>query len=228
MALPQIKPRPLPYGIVVVAFPNAYQQSGQSSLNGAEDFFFVMANPEEIQAPGEIQWLTLNPAEKVVDGLSKINYQAQDNAQLSRALPVPITVREETYYVLFNQQAGYLVQDELVRTLNCPLTIDFQVAIKFIADLIKKIPIPPIKLIVMIIAILVIIALGFIVSAIRHAFVQVPEPDPLSRDTNGIPIMAIPGVNVSNIFPIMEIAAEDQTIALQTVRQIYWLIKQAL
>lgn len=188
----------------------------------------MMADPEEIQIPAKLQWLTLIPPESIVDGLSKVGYQAQDNTQLSRALAVPVTVREKTYHVLFNQQSGYLLQDELVRTLNCPLTIDFQVAIKFIADLIKEIPIPPIKLIVMIIAVLVIIALGFIVSAIRHAFVNVPEPNPLSSDTNGIPIVAVPGVTVSPPFPMMQIAAEDQTIALQTVRQVYWLIKQAL
>lgn len=187
-----------------------------------------MASPEEISAPGGVQWLTLSPPEKIVDGLSKISYQAQDNTQLSRVLSVSIAVRGEAYEVLFNQQGGYLVQDELVRTLNCPLTIDFQVAIKFIADLIKKIPIPPIKLIVMIIAVLVIIVLGFVISAIRHAFVNVPEPNPLSDNTNGIPIMAVPGVRVSPPFPMVSIAAEDQTIALQTVRQIYWLIKQAL
>lgn len=223
--------RPLPEKIVVVAFPTACSQASQpaSPAMAEGDFFLVQADSKDIDLPRPVMdWLSLSPATAVAAGLSRVDYRAADNTRPARSLQMPVVVRGTHYAVTFLQQPGLLVQMELTRTLNCPLNIDCLVAVTFIADLLKKIPIPPIKLIVMAIVVLAIVALGFVVSALRHAFAAVPEPKPLSTDTNGVPITIVPGVAVSQGLPLAHVAAEDQTIALQTVKEIYWLIKQAI
>jgi len=223
--------RPLPETIVVVAFPTACRQASQPapSATAGGDFFLVQADSKDIDLPRPvIGWLALSPATTVAAGLSRVDYLADDNTLPVRSLQVPVVVRGTPYAVTFLQQPGALVQMELTRTLNCPLNIDCLIAVTFIADLLKKIPVPPIKLIVMVIVVLAIVALGFAVSALRHAFAAAPEPKPLSTDTNGVPITIVPGIAVSQGLPLANVAAEDQTIALQTVKEIYWLIKQAI
>lgn len=222
-------PRPVPAQVVVVAFPTAYGQDpwpGKGSPPKS-DFFIVLADSKDVVLPSRsFDWLTLEPATSLGRGMSQVDYSATDNTLATRRLPVPVEVKGTRYTVDFLQQPGELVQTELVRTLNSPLNIDCLIAICFIAQQIQKIPIPPIKLLVTIVAVLAIVALGFVVSALRHAFVGVPEPKPLSTDTNGVPIVVIPGVAVSQGLPLANIAAEDQTIALQTVKEIYWLLKE--
>lgn len=221
--------RPLPKSLVVVAFPTAYRQSPLATPEQAAtgDFFIVQAAPEQIELPlTKLDWLTLSQPEALSAGMSRVDYRADDNTVKARRLSLPVTVRGQPYRIEFAQQPGLLVQDEMTRVLNTPLTIDFQVAIGFVADLIKKIPIPPIRLLVALIAILAIVALSLAMAALRHAFVDVPEPKPLSTDTNGVAIDIVPGVSVTGVLPLADIAAEDQTIALQTVKEIYWLVKQ--
>lgn len=221
--------RPVPEQIVVVAFPTAYSQvpGADDVLPSGSDFFIVRANSGDIDLPNPaMDWLALSPAVPLTQGLSQVGYRAADNTQYARRILVPVDVRERRYWVTFLQQPGELVQTQLMRTLNCPLNIDCLIAITFIAELIKKIPVPPIKIIVMVIAILAIVALSFVASALRHGFTAVPEPEPLSTDTNGVPIVVIPGVALLQGLPLASIAAEDQTIALQTIKEIYWLIKQ--
>lgn len=223
------KRRPLPASVVVVAFPDAGDNAmSNSGISASEsDFFLVEADSEDIELPHHVvDWLTLSPATPIAAGLSRIDYRAEDNTRSGRHVEVPVVVRRKPYAVTFSQQPGELVQTELVRTLNCPLNIDCLVAVTYVASLIKKIPVPPIKLIVTIIAILALVALGFVVSALRHSFASVPEPKPLSTDTNGVPIVVVPGVAVSHGLPLANVAAEDQTIALQTIKEIYWLVKQ--
>lgn len=213
----------------MVAFPSAYDQAAEPGdlPSFVGDFFVVQADSQDIVLPNPvIDWLTLSPAVALAPGLSQIPYLAADNTRSVRRIPVPVVVRGHRYSVTFLQQPGELVQTQLVGTLNCPLNIDCLIAITFVADLIKKIPVPPIKLVVMMVAVLAILALGFAVSALRHGF-RAPEPKPLSTDTNGVPIVVVPGVAVSHGLPLAGIAAEDQTIALQTIKEIYWLIKQA-
>jgi hypothetical protein len=235
--LPRLELRPLPSSVVVVAFPEAYGQSGWKPPAGyAGDFFVVQAPASEIEIPQKkiSSWLTLSEPEEIWGGASRINYTADDNTLSAKQTPVPLKVRGKLYQVEFIQQGGYLVQDEMVQTLNSPLTVDFAVAVTYIASLIKKIPLPPIKLLVTIVAVLAIVALGFIIAAARHAFANVPEPEPLSFVTNGSPIIIVPGISVpGEVFEeagkkLQGIAAEDLTIALQTVKEIYWLLKQVL
>lgn len=227
MKLPKIELRPLPESIVVVAFPDAFKESHLAiSSNVTQDFFIVQAPCDMIQITRpEVPWLTLSKPAPVSAEVSRIDYQATDNTRLMRKLPVILVVHGKPYQIEFIQQGGYLVQDEMVRVLNSPLTIDFLVAVTYIASLIKKIPIPPIKLIVAIIAVLAIIALSIAIAAVRHAFINVPEPRPLSTDTNGIPITIFPGLSVDTL-PLKNVSAEDQTIALQMTKEIYWFIKQ--
>ncbi|HEY4093568.1 MAG TPA: hypothetical protein VGN46_18830 [Luteibacter sp.] len=221
--------RPLPEQVVIVAFPGAYAQQGVpvSAPSPPSDFFIVRADASEVSLPGHTaDWLTVSPPTAIVQGVCRIAYRATDNTRVARHVEVPVVVKGARYAVMFRQQAGELVQFELVRTLNSPLNIDCLVAIGFIASLIQKIPVPPIKLIVMVLVVLALIALGFAVSAIRHGFVGVPEPKPLSTDTNGTPIVVIPGIAIPGLLPLAGIAAEDQTIALQTIQEIYWLIEE--
>lgn len=219
-------PRPLPEQLAIVAFPGAYTQAGTPEAPPG-DFFIVRADASEVSLPGhEASWLTVSPPAAIVPGMCRIAYSATDNTRLARHVEVPVVVKGKRYGVMIRQQAGELVQMELTRTLNCPLNLDVLIAIGFIASLIQKIPLPPIKLIVTIVAILALIALGFAVSALRHGFARVPEPKPLSTDTNGVPITLFPGISIPGLLPLAGIAAEDQTIALQTVQEIYWLIEE--
>jgi hypothetical protein len=221
--------RPLPEQLVVVAFPNAYGQlTWPSYMPSPEgDFFVVMADSQDVSVPSrKIDWLTLSAPVAIGPGVSRIDYKATDNTLLKRQVNAPVIVQGNRYSVTFLQQPGELVQSEMVRTLNCPLNIDCLIAIGFIAQQIQKIPIPPLKLLVLVLAVLALVALGFVVMAVRHAFATVPEPKPLSTDTNGIPIIVVPGVAVPQGLPLADVAAEDQTIALQTIKEIYWLIKQ--
>ncbi len=221
--------RPLPAKVVVVAFPQAYLQypSGRGLDGYSGDFILVQANPGDIQVPDSAgDWLSLSPPVPLSPGLSRVNYQATDNTLSLRRLSVPVGVRGKTYAVEFMQQPGELVQTQMVRVLNSPLTLDCLIAVSFIASLIKKIPIPPIKAIVAVIAVVALLALGMAVALVRRRFILVPEPLPLSTDTNGVPITIVPGVSVSNVLPLENVLAENQTIALQTVKAVYWLLKQ--
>jgi hypothetical protein len=206
----------------VVAFPGAGTTPAPPS-----DFFLVEADSQDIRVPSHpAEWLTLSPAVRIADGLSQVDYRAADNTLSVRHVDVRVQVRQQHYAVRFSQQPGELVQTEMTRTLNCPLNLDCLIAVCFIASLINEIPIPPIKYLVAILAILAIVVLSLVVIAIRHAFFTVPEPKPLSTDTNGVPIIVFPGMTVAHGLPLANIAAEDQVIALQTIKEIYWLLKQ--
>jgi len=224
---PKIELRPLPECIVVVAFPDAYKQSTLVPAAGQEDFFIIQAPVKEIEIDTTgTQWLKLLTPKAIGSAISQVNYRAKDNAGPNRKLYTALRVRNKSYQIEFMQQGGALVQKEMVRVLNSPLNIDFLVAITYIASLIKKIEPPPIKIIVTIIAAVAIIALSLAISAARHAFDNVPEPKPLSTDTNGVPITIFPGLSLPQGLPLEFVATEDQLIALQTVKELYWLLKQ--
>ncbi len=216
----------MPAQVLVVAFPTAYKQSPQSQPADTHWFFLVQANATQVRiASYDTRWLSLEDLSPIATGLTKINYRATDNTLARRQVTVPIQVNGTPYEVEFVQQAGQLLQIQMVQVLNCPLNLECLIAVIFIANLIKKIPLPPIKLLVALIAALALAALGVIVALIRHSFVDVPEPRPLSTDTNGIPIVLFPGVSLSHGLPLQAMRAESQTIALQTIKEIYWLVK---
>ncbi|BFO57769.1 hypothetical protein [Acidovorax sacchari] len=220
--------RPLPEQVVVVAFPTACWQAAGPGTGSPAGFFIVQAPAPDIDLPrSDFGWLQLSAPEAISPGWSRVAYQAEDNTLGTRSIPVPVVVRRRRYAVDFLQQPGLLVQTEMVRVLNSPLNIDALMAVMFIASLIRKIPLPPVKLLVTVLALLALVALGMAVSLLRHAFAGVPEPRPLSTDTNGVPIEVFPGLSVSRGLPLPQVPAEDQTIALQTVKEIYWLLKQA-
>lgn len=220
MNAPLPRRRPLPGHVVVVAFPEA---------GGVDGFFLVAADSGKVEVPPHpVDWLSLAKAVPVAPAFSRVGYRAGDNPALSRQADVPVRVDGKYYTVTFVQQAGGLVQTQLVRTLNCPLNIDCLVAVCFVADLVAKIPVPPLKYLVAGLAILAILALGFAVATLRRGFAGVPEPEPLSTDTGGVPITVIPGLEVSRGLPLRHVLAEEQTIALQTVRAVYWLVKQLM
>lgn len=223
---PTAEPRPLPERIVVTAFPDAGSMPARGDAGGHEgDFFLVLAASADIRLPEPDQgWLQLQPPVALAAGLSRIGYRATDNAGSSRNASVPLEVGGRRYHVEFVQQPGELVQTQLVRTLDSPLNLDCLIAVCYVASLIKKLSPPPLKAIALVIAILAIVALGLAVAAARHAFVRVPEPRPLSTDTHGAPIVVVPGFS-SPALPLKNVRAEDQTIALQTVGAIYWMLK---
>ncbi|HEX7340262.1 MAG TPA: hypothetical protein VF271_10075 [Rhodanobacteraceae bacterium] len=221
--------RPVPDSIVVTAFPDS-RQGGPSP----DPFFVINADSEQIRLPKQpAPWLTLAEPQTLAPQLSRVDYHAQDNTLAERRVDVRIEVADEAFALTFRQQPGELVQTELVRTLNCPLNIDCLVAVSFIAGLIKKIPIPPIKLIVLLLAVLALVVLAIVIAAVRR-LIPVPEPQPLSTNTNGVGITIFPGLTIPNPvpsegpLPLDWMAAENQTIALQTTRAIYWLVKQVM
>lgn len=229
MSRPPAPWRPLPEQIVVVAFPTACSQAAWPGTTGKPlDFFIVQAPARDIELPrSDLGWLRLHAPEPITADWSRIAYQADDNTLDARSVPVAVFVRQRRYAVEFVQQAGLLVQTEMVRVLNSPLNIDCLMAVMFIASMIRKIPLSPIKLLVTVLVLLALVALGIAVSLLRHAFAGVPEPRPLSTDTDGVPIEVFPGLSVSQGLPLAQMPAEDQTIALQTVKEIYWLLKQS-
>lgn len=219
----------MPEQVVVVAFPRAYLQglpgTGPDGYPG--DFMLVEAAPADIQMPeGAGGWLVFSPPAALSPGLSRVDYQAADNTLSVRRTSVPVRVHGKSYAVEFMQQPGELVQTQMVRVLNSPLTLDCLIAVSFIASLIQKIPIPPIKVIVVVIAVLALLALGMAAALLRRTFYRVPEPLPLSTDTNGVPITVVPGMPPVPTLPLENMLAENQTIALQTVKAVYWLMKQ--
>ncbi|MBO9757839.1 hypothetical protein [Xanthomonas phaseoli] len=217
----------MPAQVLVVAFPTAYKQYPQSQPADTHCFFLVQANATQVRiASYDTRWLLLEDPSPIATGLTKINYRATDITLARRQVTVPIQVNGTPYEVEFVQQAGRLVQIQMVQVLNCPLNLECLIAVIFIANLIEKIPLPPIKLLVALIAALALAALGVIVALIRRSFADAPEPKPLSNETNGVPIVLFPGMSLPNGLPLKTVRAESQTIALQTVREIYWLVKQ--
>lgn len=229
IATSAVRLRPVPERIRLLAFPDAGTRdaSGAGAAAAPGAFFVVQADCTDVRlSPDVADWLSLSPPTPIATGLSRVDYRADDNVRAARRAPVTLTVRGRPYTVTFEQQPGDLVQLELVRTLGCPLNLDVLVAVGFVAGLIQKIPVPPVRLLVLVVAILALIALGFVVAAVRHGFAAVPEPQPLSTDTGGLPVTVIPGVALARGLPLPGVVAEDQTIALQTLKAIYWLIKQ--
>jgi hypothetical protein len=219
----------VPKSIAIVAFPDAYKQSGTAlPVDYDGDFFVVQADEKHIKSvSSDAQWLAIDGVERIVDGVSRVRYSALDNTLSRRSCAVQVKIGDQVYQVEFRQQPGELVQYEMVRVLNSPLNLDFLVAITFIAGLIKKIDFQPVQIIVFVIAVVAIVVLSIAIAVIRHAFADVPEPKPLSTDTNGVPIVLVPNVSISQGLPLASVAAEDQTIALQTLKEIYWLAKQS-
>lgn len=229
MSRPDSDERPLPDEIVIVAYPDAYSSSrGKATPDEPACFFVVTAAPADIRiTPPSAPWLSMQPPSAMGSGFSRIDYQAATNPRQARQLDVNIAVRHRNYRLRFRQAGGELAQKEMLALLNAPLNLDFLVAITYVAGLIKKVQPPPLKLIVIVVAVLAIIALGFAIAMLRHAFAGVPEPPPLSTDCLGIPIPLFPGVDAPlGLLPLPAIAVEDQVIALQTLRQLYWLLKQ--
>lgn len=222
--------RPLPASLALAAFPTAYEAEPDPASLSGRPFFIVRASADEVEVGSMVEpWLTLSQPRAVADGISRIDYSAKENTYRTRQLTVPVTVRGKPYQVEFTQQGGYLSQDETQRVLSSPLNIDFLVAITFIAKQVKKIPMPY-RLIAIVVVVLAIVAIGFAIAVARHAFINVPEPKPLSQEINGDPmsVTVIPNVEISGALPLPFLAVEDQMIALQTVKELYWFIKQVL
>ncbi len=219
--------RPLPERLLVAAFPTAYEQDPQAPPKPEGDFFVVQAAAADVVLPRPaIQWLSLGAPEALSADMCRVDYRADDNTVSARRLSVPVQVRGRSYEIEFSQLPGLLVQTQMVRVLNSPLTIDLLVAVTFIAQQIQKVEPPPIQLLVALLAVLAIVALGVVIAAIRRSFADVPQPRPLSTDTNGVPIVIVPGLSVPQGLPLASVSAENQLIALQTVKQIYWLLTQ--
>ncbi|PPU97073.1 hypothetical protein XpopCFBP1817_05620 [Xanthomonas populi] len=217
----------MPVQVLVVAFPAAYEQYPQSQRLETQCFFLVHADATQVRiASYDTRWLSLEDPSQIAPGLTQINYRTTDNTLARRQIAVPILVNEERYEVEFVQQAGHLLQTQMVQVLNCPLNLECLMAVIFIATLIKKIPLPPIKLLVALIAALALAALGVVIALIRRSFADVPEPRPLSTETNGTPIVLFPGMSLLHGLPLQAMRAENQTIALQTIKEMYWLVKQ--
>lgn len=222
--------RPLPDEIVIVAYPEAFlpaERQAGSAIPGA--FFVVMAPPADIHiAPPAQPWLKLGIPTSIGSDLSRIDYAATTNPRQARTQDITVSVRQRQYQVHFRQAGGALAQKEMVGLLNAPANLDCLVAVTYAASLIRKLQPPPLKLVVLIVAVLAVVAIAFAVATLRHAFIDVPEPAPLSTDSLGIPINLFPGLTApAGLLPLPGIAVEDQVIALQMLRQLYWLLRQA-
>lgn len=214
--------RPLPQRLVLVAFPSAAGSGSPAPVP-----LVIRADAAAVTLPASLpDWLQLAAPQAIAPGLCRVDCTAGDNPQTTRQARLSFTVQGHPWVVEFTQQPGLLVQTEQIRVLNTPLTVDMLVLVTWVASLINDIEVPPIQLLVTVLAVLALIALGLITALLRHLFINVPEPHPLSTDTLGQPVVVIPGVGLSGVLPLKAFAAEDQTIALQTVKAIYWLLRQ--
>jgi hypothetical protein len=223
MAPPSATPRPLPQSLVLVAFPSAAGAGSPAPVP-----LFISADAAQVTLPpGPPDWLQLAAPQALAPGLCRVDCTAGDNPRDTLRARLGFTVRGRVWEVEFTQQPGLLVQTEQIRVLNTPLTVDMAVLVTWVASLINDIEVPPIQLIVTVLAVLALLALGLIAALVRHLFVNVPEPHPLSTDTLGQPVVVFPGFSLPpGVLPLKAFAAEDQTIALQTVKAIYWLLRQ--
>lgn len=214
--------RPLPASLVLVAFPSA---SGPGAPVAVP---LVVSAPaaDVVLPPDPPDWLSLAAPQAIAPGLCEVGCIAADNPRAVRRVHLAFTVQGNPWDVEFAQQPGLLTQTEQIRVLNTPLTVDMTVLVTWVASLINDIELPPIQLVVTVLAVLALVALGLIAALLRHLFADVPEPRPLSTDTLGQPVVVVPGISVSGVLPLKALAVEDQTIALQTVKAIYWLLRQ--
>ncbi|HEY8880580.1 MAG TPA: hypothetical protein VIN03_23620 [Roseateles sp.] len=207
--------RPLPRVLVLVAFPTTAVP------------LVVSADAADVRRPARLPpWLSLAAPQALAPGLCQVDCTASGNPGATRRAPLGFTVNGRAWSVEFTQQPGLLAQTEQIRVLNTPLTVDMLVLVTWVASLINDIEVPPIQLIVTVLAVLALVALGLIAALARHLFVNVPEPRPLSTDTLGQPVVIVPGLSLPGLLPLPAVAVEDQTIALQTVKAIYWLLRQ--
>ncbi len=222
MVLPPAATRPLQQSLVLVAFPSAAGGNGPTPVP-----LFISADAEQVGLPASPpDWLQLSLPHAIAPGLCRVGCTASDNPRHARRSRLAFTVQGRAWEVEFTQQPGLLLQTEQIRVLNTPLTVDMAVLVTWVASLINDIEVPPIQVLVTVLAVLALVAIGLIVALQRHLFVNVPEPRPLSTDSVGQPVVVFPGVNLHGELPLKDIAAEDQTIALQTVKAIYWLLRQ--
>ncbi|MEO6278183.1 hypothetical protein [Roseateles sp.] len=215
--------RPLPKSLVLVAFPSAAAAAGSPTPVP----LVINADAADVGLPASPpDWLQLAAPHALAPGLCRVDCVAGDNPWATRQTRLSVTVNGRPWEVEFTQQPGLLVQTEQIQVLNTPLTVDMAVLVTWVASLINDIEVPPIQLLVTVLAVLALIALGVIAALLRHLFVNVPEPRPLSTDTLGQPVVVFPGFSLPGVLPLKAFAAEDQTIALQTVKAIYWLLRQ--
>ena len=188
---------------------------------------YIHADKRGIVLPADCPaWLQFKDLEQVEARLSRVHCFATDNPEATRRALLDFTVDGHAWPTAFVQQPGLLVQTEQIRVLNTPLTVDMLVLVTYAAQKISDIKPLPIQLIVTMLAVLALIALGLIAALLRRVFVDVPEPAPLSTDTLGQPVVIVPGVRVQSGLPLQGVAVEEQTIALQTVKAVYWLLRQ--
>ena len=216
-------PRPLPQSLVLVAFSSAAGSGSPSAVP-----LVISADAAAVTLPASPPpWLQLTAPQALASGLCSVDCTAADNPRGPRLVSLRFIVRGHPWEVEFRQQPGLLTQTEQVRVLNTPLTVDMLVLVTWVASLLDDIEVPPIQLAVTVLAVLALVTLGLIAALLRHLFINVPEPRPLSADTLGEPVVVVPGFSLPpGVLPSTAFAAEDQTIALQTVKAIYWLLRQ--
>jgi hypothetical protein len=220
--MPSPPRRPLPRSLALVAFPSAAGSATPTPVP-----LLISADAADVTLPARPpDWLQLAGPRALAPGLCRVDCIAGDNARATRQALLSFVVQGRSWIVEITQQPGLLTQTEQIRVLNTPLTVDMAVLVTWVASLINDIEVPPIQLIVTVLAVLALLAIGLIAALLRHLFVNVPEPRPLSTDTLGQPVVVFPGFSLPGVLPLQAFAAEDQTIALQTVKAIYWLLRQ--
>ncbi|RTL24393.1 MAG: hypothetical protein EKK52_01285 [Burkholderiales bacterium] len=212
--------RPVPASLQMVAFPSA--------LHPPEPVPLVVSAPAAaVTLPDRSpDWLHLRHPRDLAPGLCRVDCHPSDNPRATRRARLAISVSGRPWEVEFIQQPGLLLQTEQIRLLNAPLNLDMLILVSWVADLINDLEFPPLQAIVTVLAVLALLALGLMLALLRRLFAAVPEPCPLSNDTLGQSVIIVPGVAVSGLLPSLLLPAEDQVIGLQTVKSIYWLLRQ--
>lgn len=148
-------PAPMASRLVLAAFPSAVAQAHRATLGSSADAHgpsplanhgvqvYVCADASRIELPpAPPPWLTLGTPHAVGPGLACIVAHSQDNPRGERTADLVFTINGRRWPLRVVQQPGLLVQTQLVRVLNSPLTVDMEVAVTYLASLLNDIPVP--------------------------------------------------------------------------------------
>lgn len=209
-----------PLELYVDAFPDS--ASSIASYQGVISVMAITVDISQIdiaiQEPAS--WLTIQS--KDVDTKAAtltVKLAALQNTGAPRKNSISVTCSGRIAGIIrVEQYGGAFVQARLRQLLGTPMTMDYGIAAKYLAEQVAKIP-EPFTTIGVIVVVLIIVAVDMMASTIRHSFVNIPEPAALAA----LPAGAIlpPSVDLSST----PTPVEDNVILNQTILTVLYFIE---
>lgn len=114
------------------------------------------------------------------------------------------------------QYSGEFIESRMKQLMQTPMNMDMGIALKFLAGKVKDIP-EPFNFIAVIIVVILIALIGLILLVIRAAFINIPDPLPLTK-----PFLEPPNL------PVLGVPVESQLILNQTYLCILYFVMESL